>query len=415
MARNDGCHRTVVRHIKLRDSDVQKVQAHNEREWDAYSNPDIVQERTQMNVHFKMLSADYMEIFEQLVMDKKISVRGLKPDAYKVGELIFDVNSAYFHERGGYDFAKQFYAHAYTAAIAIVGGEQYIISAVMHADEKNRALSNACHQDVYHYHLHVVYIPVVSKSLCWTKRCKDPELVGKVKSSIVQVSMSKKWDSKPLMDEDGTPLRMPNGKMILKNSYSVLQDEFFNYMYTAGYTDLQRGELGSSQEHLSITRFKIMKAQESLNELQRLKAALQEEYDRKTFELKRLDDIKSKPNLTRNKVTVDKDEFEMLVLAAKTFVVREQKEAALQQALNTANTVIAELKSDIVDLHQKLTISNKELIECQSVLKKFYEVNFENERLKEKIQRYDEVISHNNLISYFYPSKEMEASKDDER
>ena len=76
----------------------------------------------------------------------------------------FDVNSAYFYNHGGYEFAKQFYADAYKAAVEIVGGEQYILSAVMHADERNRAMSEALGEDVYHYHLHVVYIPVVEKA-----------------------------------------------------------------------------------------------------------------------------------------------------------------------------------------------------------------------------------------------------------
>ena len=67
--------------------------------------------------------------------DGVISTRGLKPDAIKYGELVFDVNSAYFYNHGGYEFAKQFYADAYKAAVEIVGGEQYILSAVMHADE----------------------------------------------------------------------------------------------------------------------------------------------------------------------------------------------------------------------------------------------------------------------------------------
>ena len=54
--------------------------------------------------------------------------------------------------RDSYDFAKQFYTDAYKSAIEIVGGEQYILSAVMHADERNRAMSDALGQDVYHYH-----------------------------------------------------------------------------------------------------------------------------------------------------------------------------------------------------------------------------------------------------------------------
>lgn len=70
----------------------------------------------------------------------------------------------------------------------------------MHADERNRAMSEALGEDVYHYHLHVVYVSVVEKQALWTKRCKDKSLVGTVKEAIMQVSMSKKWASKPAVD-----------------------------------------------------------------------------------------------------------------------------------------------------------------------------------------------------------------------
>ena len=72
----------------------------------------------------------------------------------------------------------------------------------MHADERNRAMSEALGEDVYHYHLHVVYIPVVEKQILWSKRCKDEFLRGTVKETITQVSRSKKWESKPVLDED---------------------------------------------------------------------------------------------------------------------------------------------------------------------------------------------------------------------
>lgn len=62
----------------------------------------------------------------------------------------------------------------------------------MHADEHNSAMSEALGQDVYHYHLHVVYIPVVEKQILWTKRSKDKSLIGTVKETITQVSSSKK-------------------------------------------------------------------------------------------------------------------------------------------------------------------------------------------------------------------------------
>ena len=64
----------------------------------------------------------------------------------------------------------------------------HILSAVMHADERNRAMSEALGEDVYHDHLHVVYIPVVEKQILWAKRCKDEALRGTVKETITQVS-----------------------------------------------------------------------------------------------------------------------------------------------------------------------------------------------------------------------------------
>mgnify|MGYP000137661205 FL=1 len=265
MARNDGIDRTVARNQDLpTPDDVAKIQEHNEREKNSYSNQDIVPERTSLNVHFKAPTDDYVKMFEQMEQDGVISTRGLKPDAVKYGELVFDVNSAYFYNHGGYEFARQFYADAYKAAVEIVGGEQYILSAVMHADERNRAMSEALGEDVYHYHLHVVYIPVVEKQILWSKRCKDEALRGTVKETITQVSRSKKWDSKPLLDENGNPMLNANGKKILKSSYSVLQDDFFHFMRAAGYTDVKRGERGSTEEHLTVTQFKVQAEQQRL-------------------------------------------------------------------------------------------------------------------------------------------------------
>ena len=139
MARNDGVDRTSVRNLAVSDKAVGNTQQHNEREKDSYRNPDIVPQRAAWNVHFKKPTASYTDLFVQLETAGTISTRGLKPDATHYCELVFDVNSAYFDNHGGYEFAKQFYADAYKAAVQIVGGEQYILSAVMHADEINRA------------------------------------------------------------------------------------------------------------------------------------------------------------------------------------------------------------------------------------------------------------------------------------
>ena len=267
MARNDGVDRTTVRNQPRTESNIADAEAHNERQKTCYRNEDIVPERSHLNIHFKEPSGSYQEMFRQMEQDGTISTRGLKQDAVHYGELVFDVNSAYFHNHGGYEYAKAFYAEAYRAAVDIVGGEQYILSAVMHADERNQGMSKALGYDVWHYHLHVVYVPVVEKQILWSKHCKDPALIGTVKETIMQVSHSKKWQSRPVLNEFGEPMRTKTGKIVLKKSYSVLQDQYHDAMFSAGYTDVERGERGSTEEHLTTVQFKVMKEQEALDTL----------------------------------------------------------------------------------------------------------------------------------------------------
>ncbi|MDY6323668.1 MAG: plasmid recombination protein [Catonella sp.] len=365
MARNDGIDRTVARNQDLETpADVAKVQEHNEREKDSYSNQDIVPERTPLNVHYKAPTDDYVKMFEQMEQDGVISTRGLKPDAIKFGELVFDVNSAYFYNHGGYEFAKQFYADAYKAAVEIVGGEQYILSAVMHADERNRAVSEALGKDVYHYHLHVVYIPVVEKQILWSKRCKDEALRGTVKETITQVSRSKKWDSKPVLDEDGNPMLNAKGKKILKSSYSVLQDDFFHFMRNAGYTDVERGEHGSTEEHLTVTQFKVQAEQ------QRLEAV--------TGQV-----AQAEQSLEDTKVATEK---------------QKKKLEALQKETKTAKTIALTVQ-DIEAMGKKATFGNNITLtpdECDAL--KRYAVNgiianADNKRLKEKLASAEKTVS----------------------
>ena len=420
MARGDGIHRTSARNARMKDADIGNAQAHNEREKSSYVNQDIVPERTQYNVHFKTLTAGYKEMFEQMRSDGVISTRGLKADAEKFGELIFDVNSAYFFNHGGYEFAKQFYTDAYKAAIKIVGGEQYILSAVMHADERNRAMSDALGQDVYHYHLHVIYIPVVEKQILWSKRCKDKSLVGTVKETIQQVSMSKKWDSKPALDENGEPVLSAKGKPVLKKSYSVLQDDFFRYMRDAGYNDVERGERGSSEEHLTVTQFKVQQEQARLAELteqnrqqERQVATLGRQIEKiqnQQVDVAAIEKIEAKPVPLSSKVILERSDYESLAKAAKKYAASEKKESKLQKALDSANRLIAKLKAEIAGLKQEISA-------YKSVRSKLRTSDLEREsaELRGKVQRYENVIQRNNLWHFFRSRREKAAMRDDAR
>lgn len=120
MARGDGVNRTGARNMRLTTPKLSYAQQHNERGKDSYANQDIVPKRSHLNVHFQKPTDDYLKMFQQMEADGIISTRDIQEDAYRYGELIFNVNSAYFFNHGGYDFAKQFYADAYKAAVKIV-------------------------------------------------------------------------------------------------------------------------------------------------------------------------------------------------------------------------------------------------------------------------------------------------------
>ena len=254
--------RSVVRNQAYPKKAIGIRERHNERKNENYSNPDIVKDRSYLNIHFKQCEGTYAQTFDRMLADGAISTRGLKQDAKVLDELVFDVNTAYFERNGGYDYARKFFEETYRLAVKEAGGERYILSAVMHADERNKALSEQLGRDVFHYHLHVVYVPVVDKEIKWSKRCKDKSLIGTTKEVIHQVSHSKKWSSDKAVDEHGKPILGKSGKSVLISSYSLLQDRFFEHMQQAGYHDFQRGERGSTAEHLSVLDFKIQQEKE---------------------------------------------------------------------------------------------------------------------------------------------------------
>ena len=247
---------SVARVVQYTAADIGKSERHNERKNESYENMNVDLSRTPLNVHFKDCgNLSYNAYLDKLLASGAVSLRGLKKDAKVFDEMIFDVNTAYFEEHGGYEYARRFYEEVFHFAEKEYGSGN-IVSAVMHADELNTALTEQLGHPVYHYHMHVVALPVVEKEVRWTKRCKDPSLVGTVKEVIHQVSHSKKWASQKVTDE--------NGHTQIVKSYSLPQDRFFEHMQEAGFRDFDRGERGSTAEHLSVIEYKTKKESERL-------------------------------------------------------------------------------------------------------------------------------------------------------
>lgn len=333
---------TVAR-VQTRTRDgIGKYERHNERKNEYYQNTNVDLSQTHNNVHFKSCgNITYNEYLDKLVAEGKVSLRGLKKDAKVFDEMILDVNTDYFEEHGGYEFAKEFYAEAYRFAQKVYG-EENIISAVMHADELNLVMSDAFYRPIYHYHLHIFALPVVKKDILWSKRCKDKSLVGTVKETVNQISHSKKWKSPPALDDNGNQILDINGKPVLIPTYSILQDEFFEHMQKAGFKDFQRGERGSNEEYKTCLQYQIDKDKERLNSLQtEIEKASNEAIDnmgKKTF---------------TGKVQMSNEDYIYLTNLAKECLVNRRTVSILESSIEFYKEKVENLKNELYWFKEK--------------------------------------------------------------
>jgi hypothetical protein len=125
-----------------------------------------------------------------------------------------------FFERLGEEKTKRFFSDAYDFVSLKVGREKFIVSAGVHMDEKSP-------------HMHVSYIPVIKGK----DRNKNP---------CLRINCSEFWKG--------------------RDSYSRLQDEYYDFISSRGYF-LERGEKGSTTEHLSVSEYKLKKTMELITEL----------------------------------------------------------------------------------------------------------------------------------------------------
>lgn len=362
MAKNSKADMSCARVKKYTSSDVSKAERHNERKNETYENMNVIAERIPYNVHFKEPTAPtYMEQLKQMEQDGKVSLRGLRKDATLFNEIVIDVNTMYFERNGGYEYAKQFYEEAFHFIEEKFGADN-VISAVMHADEINLAATEDLGKDVYHYHLHAMVLPVVEKEILWSKRCKDPELRGTVKEVVNQISHSKKWKSDiPLVDEKGNPLLRKNGKPMFRASYSILQDELFNHMTEKGFKGFQRGEYGSTAEHLTSLQYQIKQDTQRLDKLQQRIQKEQVKYKSSHQIFKTYNEIDSMGQKTfTGKMAISKEDYKELTILAKEGITSRAEIKKLEEDVgyyqqryyNTANA-LENMKSRYNELKEK--------------------------------------------------------------
>ena len=326
----------IIRNKNYKINAVPLMERHNERLKHNYSNKAIDLSRTSENHHLKRIQAEsYQQEF------KRIRTRqGLKGNLRLHGEKQSTVLCEFvitsdkeFFDRIGKERTKKFFQDAYDFVTAKAGGEQYVLSAVVHMDEATP-------------HMHVAFIPVIN---------------GK--------------------DRKGNPCKRINCSEFWKgrDSYSRLQDEYYDFITSRGY-DLERGEKGSTAEHLSVAEYKLKKTEEQL-------ASMSEQI----AEIENIEEVKA-TNLPLNTVAIKRDDFEMLSAAAKKHVGTKNAEAENVQL----KAECTKLKSENEALKSARDNLSGQLHQLEYEYGRFYEtvadeVDFaeENEMLKKE----NEVVS----------------------
>lgn len=307
----------IIRNQNHKVGAVPLVERHNERKNHNYSNRDIDRSRSKENFHLKAPQGSYWETFNK-IRDRQQLKGNLRLQGEKQStvlcEFIITSDKAFFDSLGT-DGTKHFFEDAYQFVTSKVGGEQFVVSAVVHMDEATP-------------HMHVTFIPTVR---------------GK--------------------DRKGQPCRRINCSEFWKgrDSYSRLQDEWYDWIANTCRYDLERGVKGSAAEHLSVAEYKLKKTQE---QLARSEARAQE--------IENIENISAK-NLPLNTVALKRADYDKLKASAEAYVATRDTVTETAAENETLKGKVEALKSENAELRQENGSLNDRLITVNEQFDRFYD------------------------------------------
>lgn len=312
----------VVRMQKMKAHDLKGIQFHNQRERESRTNSDIDKERSHENydlVHDGKI--DYNQYVKEIIESQKTGTRKTRKDAVLVNELLVTSDKNFF-DRLDPTEQKRFFEESYKL-FSERYGEQNIAYATVHMDEKTP-------------HMHVGVVPM-----------RDGKLQGK--------------------------------NVFNRQELLWLQDKFPEHMQKLGF-DLERGEKGSTREHIETREFKKQTVEKELkavendllekkNELKQIDSTIEQ-----SFEI--LSDTKEKiPFLKKETETVKTGFMKSEEKETGNYVLSPKHMKELSVKVNAATTV----KKDYERLkNTDFVKENQQLREIASEALK------ENERLKER-------------------------------
>ena len=180
----------IMRFEKIKTNSISSIESHHERLKEKYfSNPDIDLSKSNLNYHFKKPYDNYNNEVNTRIKDANCKVRS---NSVKLVDTLVTSGNEFFL----FNSEKEYFYRAYEFMCNKIG-EENIVSAVVHLDEKTP-------------HLHLTFVPITED-----KRLSAKDILGNRAKLI-------KW-----------------------------QDEFYAYMKKS-YEELERGKSASETKRKHV-------------------------------------------------------------------------------------------------------------------------------------------------------------------
>lgn len=353
----------IIRNVKYKKSNLGLAYKHNERKNRNYSNKDIDKERTHLNYHLKEPTQSYEKEFERI--KKEYDLKGQIKEVSNIACEYVITSSKEFFDEIGEEETKRYFKTAFEFVSTYKElGEQNIISAVVHMDERTP-------------HMHLVFIPVV-------------HTLNKEGRQIDKIACSEFWKA--------------------KDSYRQLQNAFYEYMTSNNFI-LTRG-MPSEKEHRSIKEYKeITNYEETKKVLNSISLELPKTPDVKDFNKLMINRDKK----IQEQIIKPRDE---LIEKLHTENVAMQKELTKQTKLIDRAETFERERTAIYhnqdELQEKCNKLEKELEDTKFDMKFDYEneirqLNYQHQReikkMKKQIESFEKMIEKvkhfvNSLVSW---------------
>ena len=319
----------IIRNAKYKRENLKAVYRHNERKNKNYSNKDIDKTKSYLNYALKEPEFNYEKQIDKI--REKYDLKGqIKTVSNIVCEYVITSDNDFF-KRIGEKETKRYFETAYKFVCEYKDlGEQYILSAKVHYDERSP-------------HMHLLFLPVVHTT-------------DKKGNNIDKLACSEFWKA--------------------KDSYRQLQNAFHSYITANGF-DLERGN-PSERVHLSVEDYK------KITNFENTKTVLKDI----KLELPETPDVKSFGKLVRNR----DEKIQELVVEPRDKMIKELQEqnSLLYLTLqNQVNTV--ERASKFEKERKSIMCENRELKEKCENMENDYSTKLKEEIRKVENKYEDEI------------------------